>query len=444
MMNGNTKLGNRAIFLFWSPLALTWLMMSAEGPILAAVIARLAEPKANLAAYGVAFAIAILIEAPIIMIMSAATALVKDRESFVKLRTFTYGMNGAITLAMVILLFTPAMDLITRNWIGLPDRVAFLVWHALVILLPWPGAIGYRRFYQGVLIQDGQTRKVAYGTVVRLSSMAATALVLYLFFDLPGAYVGAAALTAGVFLEAVAARLMAAGACRRLIEKENQADRGEKPLTYREIGRFYYPLALTSTLALAVHPMVALFVGHSRFAIESLAVIPVINSLVFMFRAIGLSYLEATIALMGKRHQHYRELRRFAGWLAFFTCAGLGSIALTPLSGFWFEKISGLDIELAAFAVLPTMILGIFPALSVLLSLQRAVLVTARLTPPITWSTMIEVAGVLSVLYVAINGLDMVGVTAAAIALLSGRIAGTFYLVNPCRKVIEKSRTAAP
>jgi hypothetical protein len=54
------------LFRFWVPLQATWLMMSLEGPFLAAVIARLAEPKHNLAAYGVAFALAILVEAPVI------------------------------------------------------------------------------------------------------------------------------------------------------------------------------------------------------------------------------------------------------------------------------------------------------------------------------------------------------------------------------------------
>ena len=84
----------KKIFFFWAPLAATWLMMATEGPFLAAVIARLANPKYNLAAYGVAFSFAVLIEAPIIMIMSASTALVKDKDSFFKLRNFTYVLNG--------------------------------------------------------------------------------------------------------------------------------------------------------------------------------------------------------------------------------------------------------------------------------------------------------------------------------------------------------------
>ena len=46
---------------------------------------------------------------------------------------------------------------------------------ATAILIPWPAAIGYRRFYQGILVRHGLTRRVAYGTVVRLTSMSVTA-----------------------------------------------------------------------------------------------------------------------------------------------------------------------------------------------------------------------------------------------------------------------------
>ena len=60
---------------------------------------------------------------------------------------------------------------IALNLIGLPFEVAKLTHTAMIILLPWPGAIGYRRFYQGVLIRNNLTKRVAYGTIVRLTSM---------------------------------------------------------------------------------------------------------------------------------------------------------------------------------------------------------------------------------------------------------------------------------
>ena len=88
----------RKILVFWLPMASTWLMMAAEGPFLTAVIARMAEPKYNLAAFGIAFSLAVLTEAPVVMILSASTALVKDRPGFLRLRNFTYAMNGAVVM----------------------------------------------------------------------------------------------------------------------------------------------------------------------------------------------------------------------------------------------------------------------------------------------------------------------------------------------------------
>jgi len=429
------------VVAFWIPLALTWLMMSLEGPILAAIVARLAEPKANLAAHGVAFAIAIIIEAPVIMIMSASTALARDRTTFLRLRNFTYLLNAIITLTMAALLFTPGMDFITRGLIGLPDHVAGLVHTALVVLLPWPAAIGYRRFYQGLLIANGQTRRVASGTAIRLGTMCVVGFGLYFAFDLPGAIVSAAALAAGVTVEAIAARIMALGAVTRVLSGSAPLD-SPRPdgYSYREIGRFYAPLALTSTISLAVHPMVTFFVGQGRFPLESLAVIPVVNALVFVFRAMGLSYQEVVIALIGDRAENYRQLRRFGIILGAAAVLGLGTIVFTPLSSLWFEKISGLSPELARFALAPARILVAIPALSVLLSLQRAILVRARRTVPVTWATCIEVAGVLGVLYVTIEMAGMTGAVGAAIALLVGRIGGNLFLLRPCGAAVTSEK----
>jgi len=42
----------KAIFRLWWPLAVSWLMMSLQRPLMAAVIARLPDARLNLAAYG--------------------------------------------------------------------------------------------------------------------------------------------------------------------------------------------------------------------------------------------------------------------------------------------------------------------------------------------------------------------------------------------------------
>ncbi len=419
----------RDLFRFWVPLQATWLMMSLEGPFLAAVIARLAEPKHNLAAYGVAFALAILVEAPVIMMMSASTALVDSAGIYRRLRNFMWILNVGITVAMLLLLFTPLWSLLTDTWMGLDDEVARLTRGSLYILLPWPAAIGYRRFYQGLLIRSGRTRLVAWGTVIRLVAMVVTALVCRAAGNMSGAWIGAAALTGGVCTEAVASRLMAAGTVRDYL-----AQPSEDVLSYGGIFHFYLPLALTSTIALAVQPMVTFFMGQARFSLESLAVLPVINSLVFIFRSPGLSFQEAAITMLGRSWDNYRPVRNFSILLGLAAAAGLALIAWTPLSNLWLRTVSGLTVELADFALTPIRILTLMPMLSVLLSFQRSLLVARRNTGPVTWASAIEVVGILTVLFFTIRRGDWIGATAAAAAFMTGRLMSNIYLMRQTRK----------
>ena len=202
---------------FWLPLEATWLMMAAEGPFVAAVIARLADPKENLAAFAVASALAWIVESPIIMMLSASNALVRDGVAYRKLRRFSMALNAAVTVVMAALIAPPVFDIVARGAMGLTPEVAGLAGRSMIFLILWPAAIGFRRFYQGILIGNHLPRRVAYGTVVRLASMAATALFLYLCSSLPGACVGTAALSAGVVMEALASRVMAGPLVKRLL-----------------------------------------------------------------------------------------------------------------------------------------------------------------------------------------------------------------------------------
>ncbi|MCU0291529.1 MAG: hypothetical protein MUF10_05995 [Thermoanaerobaculaceae bacterium] len=430
-MSTSTPLSTGRIARFWAPLAATWLMMAAEGPFVAALIARLAEPKLNLAAWGVAIAFAMLIEAPVIMIMSAATALVRDRASFGAMRRFIYVINGGVTLVMLALLLPPVFRLVAGRLIGLPDEVVRLAHLATGLLLPWPAAIGYRRFYQGILIGQDLTRRVAYGTLVRLGGMATVGLTVYRFTSLPGVCVGALALSAGVVLEAAATRLWARQAVRTVRSREPRQD--AVPLTTARMVRFYLPLALTSLLAIGVHPLVTFLVARSRMSLESLAVLPVVTGLVFVFRSGGIALQEVCIALLGDDRSGRHALASFAAVLAAASTGALALVAFTPAAHIWLERVSGLKPDLAAFALLPLALLVLMPAFEALLNYQRALLVHAHRTPPITWATGIEVAGIALVIAAGTLGFDLVGAVAAASGLVVGRLLATGYLCRVLR-----------
>jgi hypothetical protein len=416
-------LTQRRIVAFWLPLAATWLMMSLEGPFLTALMARMPEATFNLAAFGVAFSLAMMVEAPIIMIMSAAAALVHGRLSFLALRRFISALNGAITAGMLLLLAPPVFRAVARGALGLPEDVASLAHLGLALLLPWPAAIGYRRFYQGVLIRHGETRRVAYGTLVRLATMAAGGVALFAWTELPGIAVGAAALSLGVVCEAAASRVMAHRAVRRLMAGEDGP-----PLPLAAIVRFYYPLALTSLLTLGTQPIHTFFLARSRLAIESLALLPVLHALVFVFRSAGLAYQEVVIVMIGARRANAAPLASFARGLAVATTAALAALAFTPLAGVWLHGVAGLDADLATLARVPLAVLFAMPALEVLLSWQRSLLVVDRRTALVTAGTAVEIACIVAVLAVGVGVLDLVGVVAAALAILTARTAQNLYL----------------
>lgn len=430
-----TGLRARTILGFWAPLAGTWWMMALEGVILSAILARLADPTPNLAAYGVAFAFAILVEAPVILLMSASTALSRDRASHEALWRFSFRLILLITALMLVLVLPPVWNAVAAA-LNLQPDVAALVHGALLFLIPWPGAIGDRRYHQGLLIRGHQTHRVAQATVVRLVAMLSTALLAARFTPLPGASVGGLALSAGVVSEALAVRWMARPQLREL--RAQELSDCETPPGQREIFDFYLPLALTSVLALAAQPVITFFVGRAPAALESLAVLPVIHGLTFLFRALALSYQEVVIALLGDAGEHFRALARFAGGLTLTVGVLMVGIAFTPLGELWMRRVAGLSPELADFALDALRVFAFLPMLSVLQSFLRAILVQVRSTRRVGWGTGVEVLTIAVVLGLSIQLLHWPGAVAAGAAVIAGRAVGLLVLWPPSQVAIRR------
>jgi hypothetical protein len=429
MFDFENNLPTRKILLFWIPLALTWLMMALEGPIVASVIARLQEAKLNLAAYGVALSVAFISEGPIIMLVSTATALVRDYSTYKKLLRFAVVLNGLITVLLAILMIPQVFSFLADEVVGLPEEVSHLAYWSTLLFLPWPAAIGIRRFYQGILIRHNRTRFVTYGTIIRLGSLTASAFLLSWWESLPGACVGSLSLSVGVVCEAVASRIMAHSVLKRL--KAASGDENPGSLTYREITSFYAPLALTSLLFLSAHSIVTFFVARSQMAVESLAVLPVIGGLMFIFRSIGLSYQEAVIALVGDRFEKFFPLRNFALLLVSAVFCSFGLVVFTDLVRIWYHDICGLSLDLTHFALGPTKIMMVLPVLEVVMSFQRGLMVAGLTTKPVTLGALVEIVAIVLVLNVAIHSFNMVGAMAAGVALVTGRTAANFFLLYP-------------
>jgi hypothetical protein len=358
----------RDVFSTWWPLAASWLLMALELPAVSAVMARMADPTLSLAAYGgVVFPLALLIEAPIVMLLTASTALCRDWASYRR---------------------TPLYDVVVGGWMGVPRPVLEPARWGLQIMTPWTFAIAYRRTQQGVLIRFGHSRAIGIGTMVRLAAIGAVLAIGYAVGDLPGIVVGSAAVAAGVSREAIYAAFVVHPVLR---DQVRPAPAVPVPLTAGRFLSFYLPLMATPMIMFLAVPLTSGAMTRMPLAIPSLAVWPVVNGLVFTMRSMGFSYSEVVVALLD-RPRPLPALRRFALLLAVATTSVLALIAATPLASFWFGRVSNLSPGLAAMGGTALWIAFAMPALNVYQSLYQGAIVNSHRTRGITESVIVSLA----------------------------------------------------
>lgn len=428
------------IFRAWWPLAASWLFMSIEQPLVGAVIARLADPTVHLAALGgLVFPLALIIEAPIIMLLAASTALSRDRQAYGLIYRFMMGAGFLLTLLHALLAFTPLYDLVVVGLLNPPAEVVEPARWGLMIMLPFTWSIGYRRFHQGLLIRHGRSLAVSVGTVVRLLALLGGVLV-GLQLGAPGIVVGTLGIAAGVIAEAAFI-----GWQVRPIVREGLLERPGAPLTWAAFSRFYTPLALTSLLLLAAQPLGSAALSRMPEALASLAAWPVLAAFVFLFRGLGMAYNEVVVALLEERGA-WRSLRRFSLLLSLGMTALLSLVALTPLARGFFGGVMGLEPPLAALASRGLLLALVWPALTVYQSLYQGVLVHSGRTQTITQSVVLSLlTSALLLLGGALLG-TLPGIYVVTTAFIAGTAAQVVWLARSSQGALRRleARDAPP
>lgn len=425
------------ILTTWWPLAVSWMLMALEGPAVSAIVSRLANPKTNLAAYGgLVFPLALLVEAPIIMMLAASTALCRDWASFVKLRRFMNRMGASLTLVHIIMAATPAYFFLARQIIHVPEEIVSPGRIGLLLLIPWTWSIAYRRFHQGVLIRFGHSLTVGLGTGVRLAADGMVLATGYMVRSIPGVAVAGAALSAGVLAEALYVHL----SVRKTLNNQlRPAPTLERPLTTRAMLDFYIPLSLTQLLVLVASPLGSAAMSRMPMAIESLAAWPVVNGISFLTRSFGGAYNEVVVALVERAHS-LRALRRFAVGLSLSATAFLVIFMIPPLASWIFAGAFDLADPLPKMAWHSMFWLLPFPALAVAQSYFQGIILHGRKTRGITESVAVFLVVVAAALLGGVLWGHATGLYLAICALASGEALRTVWLWLSSRGIRSQLR----
>lgn len=435
------QLEAREVFRIWWPLALGWLIMTVEIPALSAIVARLAEPERNLAAWGVAFPLVLILGAPMMMLLSASTALSKDWASYLSVRRYTWVLVSSLTLIHALLAFSPLYYFIVERVIAAPSEVVEPARLGLQILLPWTAAVGYRRFVYGILIRFGHTGWVTMGAVVRLVVDAICLTVLYLLHSVAGIPISGIVLATGVFTCGVVGEALYAGwRVRPILQTQlMKSNPIAQALTLGSFLAFYIPLVMTSLLQVVVQPVNSAALSRMPDPLQTLAVWPVVYGLLIIWMSAGMAYTEAVVVLL-ERPNARAGLHRFTIGLGGITSGLLFLMVLTPLAGQWFSQIAALPAPLIGPARNAVWLSVLLPGLTVIQSWHQGVLMHERRTGGITEAMFAALIAHILVLVVGVAWQGVPGLYIGILGLMAGNIARSLWLWRRTRSAMQSLR----
>lgn len=399
-----------------------WLLMGVEQPALNGVMARLPQATLSLAAFEVAFGIALVIESPILQILSAATALVRGPRTYRQMFRFMTILAVTLTALHFFLGRPGVFPVIAGGILGVPSHVIEPARKAFVWLIPFAALVGYRRLWQGSLIQMGNTGVVAHTMVIRLvTTMLGLTLGVVLnrsgAASVPGSIVAGWSLIGGVFAGAAASWWFYRRAREGTTHDPSAiVSEDDTPRSGSALLKFYVPLSLTSVMALVSRPILAFGISRSVLPLESLATWPVINGLLFMFTSIALSYQEAVVAKAKECIENVAVLRRFGVLLTATLTAIFLAISVTGGTEVWFRGVAGLRPELVELARKAMIFLIVMPIAVTGRSYFSGLLVAEEKTIFLTVAVLANTVVLLSAVIFLPRLTDLVGTVVAAIA----------------------------
>ena len=416
---------NRQLIQLWQqfiPLSLSDVSMALGDPLTTTTLAHLPDARNNIAAVGVAKAIAIFCESPIIMLLHASNALAPTQASRQALWRFTLMASGGMSLLLALTTLPGIFTIVGEGWLGVSPALSNPIRSILTIVILWPFAIGWRRYFQGLLIHHGASNAVAQAGLIRLLTVGGI-LAGGFYLKANGATVAALSLVWGVIAEAVAVTYLA----RKLGATKLPAviSTPELPQDLAGVWKFYAPLGGTMMLGWGARAALVGIVARSNDGSIALAAWPAAWGLVLVIA--NSTRMVQQIIIRNRKVLPDRVLISFAITVGIVCSLILLSVSGTPLSKDAIGWFIGNDRDLIA-RVRPVLL--ICAGMPLLVSLQNAVqgfLVSEGRTWGINQAAWVGAVVMLGTAYLAAQS-GQNGAVAAALGMVLGVVVEVGYL----------------
>jgi progressive ankylosis protein len=427
---------NRQLIQLWKqfiPLSLSDVTMALGDPLTTTTLAHLADSRINLAAVGVAKTIAIFCESPIIMLLHASNALAPTQASRQALWKFTLIASGAMSLLLALTAIPAIFTIVGEGWLGVTPNLSPTVRSVIMITILWPLAIGWRRYFQGLLIHSGQSNAVAQAGMIRLL-VVAVILICGLTFKFPGAIVAGMSLVWGVIAEAIAATYLAQklGATK----SSEIISTPKLPKDLAGVWKFYAPLGGTMVLVWGSRAALVGIVARANDGAISLAAWPAAWGLVLVIA--NSTRMVQQIIIRNRQLMPDKLLITFAITVGIACSLVVLLVSGTPLSAKAIGWFIGNDQELISRVRPVLLICSIMPLLVSVQNALQGFLVSEGRTWAVNQATWLGATMMLGTAYFAAQA-NLNGSIAAATGMVIGGIMEIGYLFYSWRKQKPKS-----
>jgi progressive ankylosis protein len=409
------------------PLSLSDVTMALGDPLTTTTLAHLPDARNHLAAVGVAKAIAIFCESPIIMLLHASNALASTQLSRRALWKFALIASGLMSLCLALTTLPWIFAIVGEGWLGVNPNLSNTIRSTIAIVILWPLAIGWRRYFQGLLIHSGQSNAVAQAGIIRLLVVGGI-LALGFTLKISGEIVAGMSLVWGVIAEAIAVTFLA----RRLgaTKLPELVSTPALPQDLVGVWKFYLPLGGSMMLVWGARAALVGIVARANDGSIALAAWPAAWGLVLVVA--NSTRMVQQIIIRNRKLMPDRLLMLFAITVGVFCSLILLAVSGTPLSAAAIGWFIGSDRELIDRVRPVLLICAIVP---LFVSIQNAIqgfLVSTGRTWGVNQATWVGSIVMLGTAYLGVQ-LGQHGAIAAAIGMVLGGMMEIGYLVYSWR-----------
>jgi hypothetical protein len=412
----------RQMLRFFAPVVATGVLMAFSYTAVMAGLNRTLQPAVAVAAYALAFNLAVVIEAPIVMLRQTVLVLVNTPEDLRLLSRLAAAMALALCGLQALLAIGPWGMYVLGHWLGIPSALLGPTQVALAGLLPLQILSAIRYVCHGLLLRAKQTHFISLGMGARVLT---TTLVIPVLLHWPGlgSLLASTALVLGMVVETVIDVWRA-----RVAGGTHQTSVGDAvPLTTVGVVSFLGPLAAMGVveclaapvrnagLARATQPELVLAAFSLTWTIVSMVIPPLQN-------------LHQVAVVFGTESRAWASIRRFFFWVAVVATAIAALLGWSPLGQWILEAVLGASAEIVDAATQNLRWLTPLPALLVVGDFIIGKMLIAR-------RTTVLVAGKLANLGVTALAAVGVGMLArrwgpgvGAVIVLSGAVAEAVVL----------------